>query len=142
VKRLAAFLILGVSLTACSSTPDPIPDCEIPAPMAEVGHAVSVPEMPAETRRFEQGAEFDLEGLLQLQRVHEAGKANFKVADENAAALEARNEEVNQLIECARYQNVWIQVHAEDLKDEKREHWIDNLTHQALIALGVIAVAL
>ncbi len=110
--------------------------------MAEVGHALTVPEMPVETRRFEEGAEFDLEGLLQLQRVREAGLANRTIAEENAVALEARNDEVNALIECTRFQNVWIQMHAEDLKDEKREHFIDNLKYQIAIALGVAAVAL
>ena len=142
MKRLAVFLILGASLTACSTTPALIPDCEIPAPMAEVGHALSVPEMPVETRRFEDGAEFDLDGLLQLQRVREAGKANFKIADENATALEARNDEVSALIECARYQNVWIQLHADDLKDEKRDHFIDNLLHRGAIVLIGLATIL
>ena len=142
MKRLAVFWILLGSLTACSSTPDLIPDCQIPAPLAEVGHGVSVPRMPVETRSDAESATYDLEGLLQLKRVNEAGKANFKVAEENAAALEARNEEVVELIECARYQNVWIQVHAEDLKDEKRDHFIDNLKHQAVIAIGVLVVIL
>lgn len=142
MKQLAVFLILSASLTACSSTPDPIPDCEIPAPMAEVGHALTVPEMPVETRSDAESATYDLEGLLQLKRVNEAGKANFTIAKENAVALEARNEEVIALIECARYQNVWIRVHAEDLKDEKRAHFIDNLKYQLAIGVGVIAVIL
>jgi len=141
VKRLAAFLIL-FALTACSSSPDPIPDCDIPAPAAEVGHPLNVPEMPVETRSDEVSATYDLEGLLQLKRINEAGKANFKVAGQNAVALESRNVEVTELIECARYQNVWIQVHAEDLKDEKRAHFIDVWFRNGIIALGLIGAAL
>ena len=139
MKRFLAFLILGASLTACSSTPEALPDCTIPAPMVEVGHPISVPEMPVEIAATDQSATFDLEGLLQLQRVRKALTTNTKVAEENALALEARNEEVNALIECARYQNVWIQMHQEDLNDEKRAHWLDNLLHRGLIVLGLAA---
>ena len=119
MKQLAAFLILSASLTACSSTPGPIPDCEIPAPAAEVGHPLSVPEMPVEARSDSESATYDLDGLLQLKRVRDTLDTNTVVAEENAAALEARNTEVAELIECARYQNVWIQVHQEDLAFSK-----------------------
>ena len=107
--------------------------------MAEIGHALSAPQMPEAASSTKTTATYDLEGLLQLDRVYKAGVANQTVANENALALEARNAEVTALIECARYQNVWIQVHAEDLKDEQREHWLDNLLHRGLIVLGLAA---
>jgi len=103
---------------------------------------VSVPEMPVPVSSEQDATVFDHEGIATLTQVRVAAATNAKVAGENALALEARNEEVNALIECARYQNVWIQVHAEDLKDEKREHLIDNLLRDGLIALGVIVVIL
>lgn len=110
--------------------------------MAEVGHPLSVPEMPVPISSTEEATVFDHAGIVTLTQVRVAAAANEKVAEENALALAARNEEVNALIECARYQNVWIQVHAEDLKDKKREHFIDNLLHRGVIALGIVAVAL
>ena len=143
MKAWLICLILGASLsTACSSTPPKTPDCDIPAPMKEVGQAVSVPEMPQETSRTDDSATFDFAGVVSLTKIRIAAETNKTVANENAAALEARNAEVNALIECARWQNVWIDVHAEDLNDEKREHFIDNLLHRGLIALGLIAVVL
>ena len=142
MKLLAVFLILGASLTACSSAPEKRPDCQIPAPMVEVGHPLSVPEMPVEVSSTLESATYDLEGLLQLDRVRKAGVTNQKVAEENALAIEARNGEVNELIECARYMGVWIDVHAEDLADEKKAHFIDNLWHRGVIVLGLIAVVL
>ena len=75
----------------------------------------------------------DAEERQQLPSMSQAGKLG---------RIEARNGEVNELIECARYMGVWIDVHAEDLNDEKREHWIDNLTHRAVSLLGLIAIAL
>jgi len=106
--------------------------------MAEVGHPLTVPPMPIETRSDLESATYDLEGLLQLKRVREAGNTNFTVAKENAAALEARNEEVNALIECARYQNVWIQVHAEDLNDEQWAHLLTKIKYFVVIGAGIV----
>lgn len=142
MKRLAAFLILGASLTACSTAPKPAPNCDVPAPMSEVGHALSVPEMPAPVSETELTATYDLLGLLQFDRVRKAGEANAVIAEESALAIEARNFEVNALIECTYNMNLWIEFHAEDLADEKQDHFIDNLWHRGVIVLGLIAVAL
>lgn len=142
MKRFLLCLILGASLTACSSTPRELPTCTIPAPMAEVGHPLGVPEMPVETRRFEGGMEFDLEGLLQLDRVRKAGLSNKVIAEENALAIEARNAEINELIECARYQLIWMEDREDMLEAEQRDHFIDNLWHRGVIVLIGVAVAL
>ncbi len=142
MRRLLPFLILGASLTACSTTPREYPTCDIPGPSPDVGHALSVPEMPSAASSTKAGATFDLDGLLQLDRVRKAGMANSEIAEENALALEARNDEVNALIECARYQNVWIQVHAEDLKDEKRAHFLTEVKYLAGIGIGILAAVL
>ena len=138
MRLFLVFWILGL-LIGCASTPPQTPNCDIPAPMAEIGHALSAPQMPEAASSTKTTATYDLDGLLQLDRVYKAGVANQTVANENALALEARNAEVTALIECARYQNVWIQVHAEDLKDEQRAHWLDNLLHRGLIVLGLAA---
>jgi len=106
--------------------------------MKEVGLPVSVPEMPFPVSSTQEETVFDHDGIVTLTLVRIAAETNKTVAQENASALKARNDEVNALIGCARYQNVWIQVHAEDLKDEKREHWIDNLIHR--VVLGVMLI--
>ncbi len=141
MRLFLAFLAIGL-LTGCASAPQQTPNCDIPAPMEEVGQAISVPQMPVATSSTLDTATFDLEGLLQLDRVYKSSQTNETIANENALALEARNAEVNALIECARWQNVWIDVHAEDLKDEKRAHFIDNLKYQIAIVLGMVVVAL
>jgi len=110
--------------------------------MAEVGLPLSVPEMPSPVSSTEEATVFDHEGIVALTQVRIAAVTNEKVARDNALAIEARNGEVNDLIECSRYMGVWIDVHAEDLNDEKRDHFIDNLWHRGVIVLGLIAVAL
>ena len=93
VRAQLIFWILGVSLlTACSSTLEKTPDCDIPAPMAEVGHPVSVPEMPVAVSSTEEATVFDHDGIVQLTQVRVAAATNEKVGEENALALEARNE--------------------------------------------------
>jgi hypothetical protein len=110
--------------------------------MTKVAQLQSVPEMPQEVSRTEATATFDLDGLLQFQRLREASASNKTVGDLNAAALQARNDEVNALIECVRHQNVWMEVREEMLEQERNAHQIDNLWHRAVIVLGAVAVAL
>lgn len=141
MRVFATFLMVGV-LIGCSSTPLELPTCEIPGPMAEVGHPIAVPGMPTEQSATDTTVTFDLEGLLQLDRVYKAGLANKKIAEENALAIEARNEEVTQLIECARYSKIWMEVREDMLEQERKDHWVDNMWHRGLIALGVIAAVL
>ena len=135
--------LLGLSLSAaCSSTSPITPNCDIPAPMEEVGRAIRVPELPVAVSSTEDSATFDRAGIVLITQVRIAAATNATVANENALALEARNAEVNALIECARWQNVWIDVHAEDLKDEKREHLIDNAKSAGFIGVLILALVL
>jgi len=138
VKRLLLFSILGLSLAACSSTPREYPTCEIPGPSPEIGHPLSAPEMPSAASSTEVDATFDLNGLLQLDRVRIAGLANNTIAEENALALEARNDEVRSLIECTRFQNVWIELQGEDMKDQKRESTIAIAIREIALILALI----
>ena len=134
------YWILGASLlTACSSTPLELPTCDIPAPMAEVGHAVSVPEMPSAVAQTSDTATFDRAGVVRLTQVRVAAEANKTIAEENALAIEARNESVNALIERATYSKQWMEIREEELEQERHDHFVDNLWHRALIVLGVIA---
>ena len=110
--------------------------------MAEVGHPIAVPDMPIEVAETETTATFDLEGLLQLDRVHKAGITNATVAEENALAIEARNEEVTQLIECARYSKIWMETQEEMLQQEKHDRFVDNMWYRGLIAAGVLIAVL
>ena len=98
--------------------------------------------MPAAVSQTAESATFDLDGLLQLDRVRKAGEANQKIAQENSFAIDARNSEINALIECTYNMNLWIEFHAEDLADEKRAHFLDNWFYRGMIALGLIAVAI
>lgn len=103
---------------------------------------LSLPELPQEVSSTESTATFDLPGMMQLKRYRIASETNEMVANLNAQALEARNESINELIECSRYQKVWIEVREEMLKAERFDHTMDNYWHRAIILLGALAVAL
>ena len=110
--------------------------------MEAIGVGVSVPHMPVAVSMTEDSATFDRAGVIVLTQLRIAAETNATVANDNALALEARNEEVNALIDCARWQNVWIDVHAEDLKDEKREHFIDNAKSAGFIGALMLVLVL
>ena len=140
MNRWRIFWILGVVLsTGCSSTPLELPTCDIPAPPAEVGQPVSVPEMPSAVSQTTDRATFNRDGVVTITQVRVSAETNARVAAENAAALQARNDEVTALIECSKYQKIWMEVR-DMLAQERDDHRIDNIWHRALIALGVIAV--
>jgi len=136
--------ILGVlaTLAACSSTPLQLPTCAIPEAPTFAQQPISLPELPLEVSSTDTTATFDLEGMLQLKRYRIASDTNTEIAQANALALEARNEEVNALIECSRYSKIWMEVREDQLNQERRDHFIDNLWHRGVIALGVIAAVL
>lgn len=142
MKRLVACWILGASLAACSSTPLELPTCDIPEAPAAAARPLSVPEMPQDVARTETTSTFDLEGILQLDRLRKASEANANVARLNGEALEARNESINALIECSKYQKVWMEVREDMLEQERKDHALDNFWHRGLIALGVAAAIL
>lgn len=142
MKLCAICLILGASLTACSSTPLELPTCDIPAPLGEVAALLSLPEMPLEVSSTDETATFDLAGIAQLTKLRQASLANKRVGDLNSAALAARNEELNAFIECARYSKMWMELREDMLEQERQAHQIDNLWHRAVIVLGALAVAL
>ena len=126
-------------MAGCSSTPLELPTCEIPGPLAEVQHPLKLPRLPQAASSTDTTATYPLEEVKQLKRYRLAADANTKVAKANALALEARNDEVNALIECSRYSKIWMEVREDMLDQERRDHFIDNLWHRGLIALGVIA---
>jgi len=110
--------------------------------MAEIGQPVSVPEMPSPVSSEQDATVFDHEGIATLTQVRVAAVTNERVARENALAIESRNEEVNQLIECSRYSKIWMEVREDMLEQERKDHELDNLWHRGVIALGVLAVVL
>jgi len=110
--------------------------------MAEVGKAVSVPEMPSPVSKTEEMATFDRAGVVALTKVWLAAGTNETVANENALAIESRNEEVNQLIECARYSKIWMEVREDMLEQERRDHQFDNYWHRGVILALALGLAL
>jgi hypothetical protein len=98
--------------------------------------------MPVEVSRGQGTATFDRDGIVQLTQVRVAAVTNERVASENAAALEARNVEVTELIECARYAGIWMEVREESLEQERQDHMMDNLMRNVLIVLLAAGLAL
>lgn len=136
--KLSPLLVLFL-LVGCGGTPLELPTCEVPRGISEVQEPLSLPHMPQEISSTDSTATFNIYGITQLERFRQASLANVEIAKKNAEALQARNEEVNALIECSRYQNVWMEVREEMLEQERRDHALDNFWHRGIILLGAIA---
>jgi hypothetical protein len=139
MRICVVFLILG-ALTACSTTPPELPDCEIPLAPESAQQPIILPDLPAVVSSTETTATFDLEGMKRLKQYRIASETNMTIASDNAGALEARNESVNYLIECGKSAKAFAAVRQEQLDIERRDHFIDNWFYRGLIALGIIAV--
>jgi len=129
------------ALTACSSAPIIVPTCELPGPSPVVQMPLELPRLPQAASSTDTTATYPLEEVKQLKRYRIAADTNTKIARDNALALEARNDEVNALIECSRYSKIWMEVREDMLEQERRDHFLDNWMYRGIIILGGIAAA-
>ena len=140
--RLCVICLITGVLIGCSSTPLELPTCEIPQAPAEAQHPLGLPELPVEASSTDSTATFDLAGMMQLKRFRIASETNLTIGKANALALEARNESINALIECTRYQKIWAEIREDMLQQERFNHSMDNYWHRGVILLGALAVVL
>ena len=141
MNRLLTLLVIG-TLTGCVSTPAELPEWEIPEAMEVATYPLSLPGLPPATVNDAGMAEFTAEGITQLTAFIEASRANYDVAEANAAALEAQSRAFNALIDAGKLQRQVGQIRGELLEIERRDRRIDNWFYRGVIALGLIAVAL
>jgi len=99
---------------------------------------LDLPALPDEVSYTATTATFDVAGMQQLKRYRIASETNKLIAISNAAALQARNNEVIALQECSEHQRVWTEIREEMLQQERQDHFADNWFHRGLIALGIL----
>ncbi len=141
MRTWLAFCLIGV-LSGCSSQPIQIPTCVIDAAPVETTQPLSLPELPAVVSATDTTASFDLEGMQQLKRYRIASETNTAIASDNASALQERNQSVNALIECGKWNERFSEIREEQLRQERHDRFVDSLWYRGIIALGLIAVVL
>ena len=92
MKICVLCLILGV-LTACSTAPPEVPDCQIPSVRADATYPMSLPEVPVEESNTLTPATFDLDGRRELKAYRIACEDDQTLDVENAVEVEATNEQ-------------------------------------------------
>lgn len=141
MKTLLTLLAIGI-LAGCASSPPELPDWDIPRATEVAQEPLTLPERPQAVATATGAAEFTVQGMQQLQRYVVASEANYLIAQANAEALEAQSKAFNALIDAGELQRRVAEIRAELLDIERRDHFIDNLWHRGLIALGILVVAL
>ncbi len=69
-------------------------------------------------------------------------EANTEIAQANANALRNTEAGYNSLVKAGEMQQELTEFNGELLKEERQEHWLDNMIYRVIIALGLVAVAL
>jgi len=69
-------------------------------------------------------------------------EGNTKIAQANANALRKTEAGYNSLVRAGEMQQQLTEFYDELLKEERREHSMDNWIYRILIALGIVAVTL
>jgi len=87
-------------------------------------------------------AAFSADCLKSLQAYEIIAEANTLIAESNADALQSTERGYNSLVEAGKMQQELSDYFREELADEKKKGFYDSMFYRALIALGLIVVAL
>jgi hypothetical protein len=130
--------LIALILAGCASEPTtPPPDWRVPDERTAVTDPkplpvlCAIPWQPDDVQCWQQLDAFDI-----------VAEGNTEIAQANANGLRNQEGATDAYIRAGQFQQQLTEFYREQLKNETREHWIDNATHRILIALGLIAVAL
>jgi len=77
-----------------------------------------------------------------LEAYEIVAEANTEIAQANANALRKTEGGYNSLVKAGEMQQQLTEFYDDLLKEEKQQHWLDNMIHRVIIALGLVAAAL
>ena len=138
LKRAFFHALILPLFAACASEPVQLPSWDnIESASIEVQSPIRLPDMPSPVSFTETEVVFSLDGMRQLETLRIAAETNYSIAEANAAALVAQSNAFNELRQAGIFQRQIAVIRAELLQEERRDHFIDNLWHRGLIALGV-----
>ena len=80
---------------------------------------------------------WSVECIKALEAYEIVSEANLEIATLNASALRKTEAGYNQLIHAGEMEQQLGEFYLELLKEEKREHFWDNVLHKALLIIGV-----
>jgi len=132
ITIVVSYLAL-ISLSACANGGVEIPDCEVKEAVVDIQQPLKLPELPEDPKDIT---------LDTLVRYIVVSGGNYDIAADNAGALVVQSEAYNNLRDCSEFQRKFSEIREEQLEQERKDHFIDNLWHRGLIVLIGVAVAL
>jgi hypothetical protein len=126
------------SLSGCASSPVEIPEWDLTRVTTEAQLPLRRPELPLPVSSTDDTVTFSKDSLKVLLDIVDVGDGNGRIAEENAAALDAMGQAYNQLIEVGKLQRQFTQIREEQLARERQEHTMDNWLYRGVIALGIL----
>jgi hypothetical protein len=137
---MKALLLLLIASTVASCATSPAtqpPEWRVPDERIAVTDPTPLPSLCAIP--WQPG---NVECWQKLDAFDVVADGNTEIAKANADALRNQEGATDAYIRAGQFQQQLTEFYREELKDEKREHWIDNATHRIMIALGILAAAL
>jgi len=138
-------LWIALIATACAANqPVQLPEWDIePLVIGEAVNPTPLPEL-CELQKAASGEliGWDAECAQSFLAYEIVAEANTDKAYNNTAALLKTEAATNHLIDAAKMQREIAIIRQDLLEEERTEHWLDNLFHRIIIALGVIGAIL
>ena len=136
MTRLWAILLIGGALTGCA-TVEPNPWESIDTTYTPAQQPVEPPYWPIPDTFDEFGATYTIEQLRLLDIYREAADANYRIAQQHAAQIDALNEAVGSLVDAGKGQRVVADMRRQMLEEERRHNAFEKVGLWILVlALG------
>lgn len=136
-------LCLIVIISGCSSTAVELPQWDdLEYSSTEISMPVRLPQRPSESSFTESTVTYNSDGFDRLIAYMDVSDANYDVGVALAKALEAQARAYNHLIDAGRFQHEIAVIRQEQLEQERKDHFIDNLWHRGFIVLIGIGTVL
>lgn len=128
-------------LNGCASQTLKLPDCDVKEASVEIQELRRLPAI-SDPVITETSATYTADQFRELTRYVIVAGGNYDAGNNNTEALISQSKAYNELIGCSKFQHKFSEVREQQLEQERKDHFIDNLWHRGLIVLIGVGVAL
>jgi len=140
MKTWLIFLIGGVSLSGCATTPPPNPWDDLTTETEPAATPIDCGRFPAPTEATESMIVYDTAGVNELEAYRVCSEANTAIADEHAEQIGELKTARAALVEAGQSQRNIADMRETMLEDERSHHFWQSLGYWVIIIAAVAAL--
>ncbi|KKN66750.1 hypothetical protein LCGC14_0468610 [marine sediment metagenome] len=130
--KLLTILLIGLTLSACASSREPLPN------WAEARQDFSAPVYAKELPLLCELPWATGECWAAIEQYEEVSEANYDKANLNASALNKMEDAYNAAISGGEIQQQVSELYRDQLDEERKDHFWDNVMHKVVIGVGLL----